>query len=168
MIGTRLLWTTQVRDYVIAHHRKRYDKLINAIFRMMKDVKKGSPNKWIIYALFSKPFGPAMLLQFCDQHGVGKIVCLFDDIRKKSKVDFDILIAGNSKVPQTTTRQHVHDEILLEVIAFVLHNDHIATISWGIWTFNLWKIEKVGIHTCRKLLLQNCGMDTTLMYGEIQ
>ena len=131
VIGTRLLRTRKVRDYVTEQHRKRCDRLINAMFTMMRKAKKGSTEKRIIRALFTKSFRPAILLQYCEQHGVGKSFCTSGSIRKQSKQDFDSLLEGNSILPQPTTRQCVRDDILLEAISFVLRKDQIATTSWG-------------------------------------
>ena len=65
----------QVRDYATEKYMKKCDRLINVILTMMRKEKKGSTEKRIMPALLIKSFRPAILLQYGEQHGVGKSFC---------------------------------------------------------------------------------------------
>ena len=141
------------RDTVM-HERKYkllFEKLMEQMYCIMMNAKNGSTEKRVVKAILSKTMKKSIVQTYCTKFGCGDITV--SNTKLQSNADYVDLLHGNGIGRSRKTRStHVTETMIKDAVAFILHKEHVVTISWGDKTFQLGPDENVTLpRLCRKL-----------------
>ena len=141
-------------DTTVRHernHKLLFENLMEQMYCIMMNAKNGSTEKRVVKAILSKTMKRSIVQSYCIKFGCGDITV--GNTKLQSNIDYDDLLHGNGIGRSRKTRStHVTDQMIKDAVSFVLHKDHVATISWGEKTFQLGPEESVTLpRLCRKV-----------------
>ena len=125
-------------------YRILFDNMMEQMFCIMMNAKKGSTEKRVLKAILSKTMKRRIVQSYCTKFGCGDIT------RGKSKLqsneDYDNLLHGYAIDCSRKTRStHVTEQMIKDAVSFILHKDHVVTISWGDKNFQLGADESITL-----------------------
>ena len=141
------------RDTVIHEHKYKslFENLMEQMYCIMMNAKNGSTEKRVVKAILSKTMKKSIVQTYCTKFGCGDITV--GNTKLQSNTDYDNLLHGNAIGRSRKTRStHVTETMIKDAVAFILHKEHVVTISWGDKTFQLGPDESITLpRLCRKL-----------------
>ena len=93
----------------------------------------------------------SILQSYCTKFGCGDITR--GRTKLQSNEDYDNLLHGYAIDRSKKTRStHVIEQMIKDAVSFILHKDHVVTISWGHKNFQLGPDERITLpRLCRKV-----------------
>ena len=130
------------------------NKIMHALFTMLKNSKNASIEKRVIRAIVAKTLKKGMIQEKCNTYGIMDITS--GSIVHKINEDFQSLMNGIPIEKKVQTRRKISDAVITNVVSYILQKDHITTTSWGEKEFNLNKHETIILpKLCRKMSQMN-------------
>lgn len=111
------------------------NKIIHNMFTMLKASKNTSIEKRVIRAIVARSLKTSMVKKNCAKYGVPDLS--IGKVTRQIKQDFDKLMNGEQIKKKEQTRAKISDGVIDDVVSYILHKDHIFTMSWGDRSYKL-------------------------------
>ena len=122
------------------------NKLLHNMFTILKESKNASIEKRVVRAIIARSLKRGMLTKNCNKYGVPDLSV--GKVTKQIKQDFDKLMNGEQIIKKEQTRAKISDNVIDDVVSYILHRDHIFTMSWGDRSYKLSDSEDVIVLPC--------------------
>ena len=132
-------------------YRILFENMMEKMYCIMMNAKKGSTEKRVLKAILSKTMKKSIVQSYCTKFGCGDITR--GRTKLQSNEDYDNLLHGYAIDRSRKTRStHVTEQMIKDAVSFILHKDHVVTISWGDKNFRLGSDESITLpRLCRKV-----------------
>ena len=122
------------------------NKIIYNMFTMLKASKNASIEKRVIRAIVARSLKTSMVKKNCAKYGVPDLS--IGKVTRQIKQDFDKLMNGEQIKKKEQTRAKISDGVIDDVVSYILHKDHIFTMSWGDRSYKLSDSEDTIVLPC--------------------
>ena len=115
------------------------------------NTKNGSTEKQVVNVILRKTMIKYIVQSYCTKFGCGVIT--IGRTKLQTNEDYDNLLHGNTIDCHRKTRFfHVTEQMIKDAASFMLHKDHVVTISMGDINFQLGRDETITLpRLCHKV-----------------